>query len=247
MESEYFDTVHTKVSYYLLIIAVIGQLVLALPLLFFSGNMSEYEKNWRLLALYVGIGGFACLIFTDLFSGYGLKLRKQNFRPFTFKTFVRTILLFFSLIAIQFLSKLVPLSIRGWEIALAGIVAAPTEEMIFRGALLSFFILISSRTEKRPLFKLPVILRNKEWDDEKREFSLSILAGIIISGLIFAMYHQNYYGNIPVLLSLFFWGLTLAFAYIYWRDITAVILAHFLINLVWGLFYLSGNWWQVYF
>lgn len=92
------------------------------------------------------------------------------------------------------------------EQALYYVFAAVSEEMFFR------------------VFLLSVILRFNP------PLSTKIIA-IVLQAIVFAAFHQNYYHNFPMLLSVFIGGLIYGAFYVWKENPTANILAHFLLNL----------------
>ena len=55
---------------------------------------------------------------------------------------------------------------------------------------------------------------------------------VIIQAVLFVAIHQNYYANLPMLISVFAGGIILGIFFVVWKDPTANILAHFLLNII---------------
>jgi membrane protease YdiL (CAAX protease family) len=130
---------------------------------------------------------------------------------------------------IQAAVQFIPMTVKEPEIALAVIFAGPSEENFFRGVLISIVIASFSKVG----FKIKIL---------KKEISIWELFGIILVSLFFGAIHVNYYNDLSLLLGTVLCGFWLGITYWYFDDLTAVILAHFLLNLIviWQTFYLIG-------
>jgi len=58
------------------------------------------------------------------------------------------------------------------------------------------------------------------------------MLGCLIQAVAFTAIHQNYYADPAMLLSVFLGGFLLGLLYLHWRDLTANILGHFILNLI---------------
>jgi membrane protease YdiL (CAAX protease family) len=126
------------------------------------------------------------------------------------KTTVRGTIILGSLFLIQLISNLV-LSFTTVEQALYYVFAAVAEEVFFRVFLLSVAIRLM-----------------KQWDLPPMTKHVSN----VVQATAFAAIHQNYYHNFPMLVSVFFGGILLGYFFLWWRDPTANILAHFVLNVI---------------
>jgi len=147
-------------------------------------------------------------------------LKPKNFTPLSGFLLIRVVVILAGLAIIQAAVQIVPMTVKDPELCLAIIFAAPSEENFFRGVLISIVITFFSNTG----FKIRIF---------KKELSIWVLFGIVISSLAFAGIHVNYYNSITLLLGTFLCGLWLSLTYWYFDgDLTAVILAHFALNLI---------------
>lgn len=241
------ESIHTSISYYLGWLSFIVPLIIALPLL---NSTDTFWKDWGLLALQIAAGGFASMFFIDILRGSGIHL-KPKFRKIEGIHIARSVILFVLMMLIRTFSLYVPISIRSYEMALAVVFSAVSEEFIFRGVIVSFFILIAKKRQSKDdkyAFDIKIYLPDKyqKENEIKKKLTLIELFGIIVSALAFMMFHENYYNNPQMLLTVLLWGLLLAFFFWYWEDITSCIIAHFVINMIWAIIFLGENWWMVY-
>lgn len=213
-------TVHTKLSYYLVLVAIIVEFINGL--MYINSSINEDKTFGTICLLEAGLGIIAFILTDIIMTGkITVKLSKQRFqtlKPFFILTVVVITLL---LISIQYF--VVPLTVRQENKALAIIFAAPCEEMIFRGLILSFFMRLSENSNKYVFYK-----NNRT----KTELSLSKIEviGILLSGAMFMVFHTNYYGESLILLTIFYSGCVYATVYILSKSLTSVIIAHFLLN-----------------
>lgn len=112
-----------------------------------------------------------------------------------------------ALLALQIFASL-SLSVSSTEKMLYYLFSAVCEELFFRGFLMYLFIKIS-----------------------KKNYIILII-GIVIQALSFMMLHQNYYGHPEKLLVVFISGAILGILFVYKRDITVNIIAHFIVNAI---------------
>jgi membrane protease YdiL (CAAX protease family) len=119
-----------------------------------------------------------------------------------------------------------PLTVRTFDKALAVMFAGPSEELFFRGLLLTPFIKWGKDDYK---FEIANPISTK-----RKILSISIVEifGITFSTLAFTFLHINYYGNPTLLLIVALSGIVLGLVYQKYQDLTANILAHFFLNLI---------------
>jgi membrane protease YdiL (CAAX protease family) len=155
--------------------------------------------------------GFIGLLGTQLIAQQPIIPQgKQNFKSVDLNTGIRAIIIGLLGMGIQLISKQV-FSFTILEQAVYFVFAAITEEVFFRGFILNLFIKL---------------------DQTKMKFSPTRLVGVLVQAIGFAAIHQNYYSNLPMLVSVFVGGLMLGFMYLIWEDLTANILGHFIINII---------------
>lgn len=223
------DTIHTKLSYYLILISIVFELYLGFK--YFNSPDTD-DSLFGFITLTEGLIAAIGLFLTDPLSGHRLHLKPKQFRKTSPNTLFRAIIILFVLLLIQAIFQGIPLTIRNEDVALAIVNAAPAEESFFRGFLMSMFINMSSVMTVKT-FRIP----------GNKEISIVELIGMVISSLLFSLLHVNYYGNMNLMGMVFCSGFALIFFYWYWRDLTANILAHLFLN-VWvvGKFF-----WMVFF
>lgn len=154
------------------------------------------------------------------------KRKRLKFKPFSFYTLPRLLILFILIFAIQILSQL-PFTIENIEKGLSIIFASVAEELFFRGLFVSIFKKISFRIRDPDRSK---IRKSALLGDFDMNFRPITMLGFGVSALFFAFIHQNYYGNLNMMIALFIGGFMLAFFYSMWDDLTANILGHFILN-----------------
>jgi membrane protease YdiL (CAAX protease family) len=210
---------YTRIGYYITLIAAVVQGYLWFA--HFQDTTDEYTQYFTYIALYECLFAIAGLLFYDPLNHRGFHLRKKKigYTPLSAWLLVRVIVIMGGLFVIQFSVQFIPMTIKDYEISLAVIFAGPCEENFFRGILISIVILTFSKySYKFRLFG--------------KEISLLVIFGIFLSSIAFAMLHVNYYGDIRLLLGTLLCGLWLGFTYWRWEDLTANIMAHFLLNLI---------------
>ena len=172
-------------------------------------------------------GGFALtgLFLLDAVYGKPLQLKPDYFKPPEIDTLKRTVFILGALFFLQIVMQF-PLTVRAWHRGLAIMFAGPAEELFFRGLLLSPFIKYGSN-ERTIKIKNPF---------QEKKYLLEIspieVAGIIFSSMAFMILHINYYGNPRLLITVFLSGVFLGLFYLKYRDLTANILAHFILNFI---------------
>jgi membrane protease YdiL (CAAX protease family) len=127
-------------------------------------------------------------------------------KPLDLDTGVRAAIILAASMATQLISK-AALSFSVQEQALYFIFAAVCEEVFFRVLILSVFLKIGDNLQMK-------------------------ITGVIVQAVAFAAIHQNYYNDPGMLLSVFLGGIVLGIFYVWWRDPTANILGHFILNVI---------------
>ena len=206
----YEKTVHTKISFYSILIAIVVQ-----TYLFIRHTDERFGQVAGFEALFAFIG----LIGVDLIRNRKLTFFNKNLQKPSKNLLTRTLIILSVIAIIQVVFKFIPLTIKDYEMALAIVFAAPAEEIFFRALFLEPFIKLGKNSERIQITK-------------KRSITYVEIIGIIMSGVFFAIFHINYYGNINLMLIVLIGGIWLGFMYIFYRDITALILAHFMLNLM---------------
>jgi membrane protease YdiL (CAAX protease family) len=177
-----------------------------------------YGRNFAILALVEAGFAFFGIMLTDIVRGHSFPPRQ--FRELHEDTFQRTMITFFLIAVVQVAIFFIPLTVRDYEIAMGMIFAAPAEELFFRGLLMSIAIRIGHNDE------------NKISLGKNKKISYTEIIGIVVSSTAFMLLHVNYYNNIGAMTTVFFGGIVLAFIYWWWRDLTVVVLAHFVLNIL---------------
>jgi len=205
----------TKIAFYLgaasaLVLIIIGVRHLNDPV--------DFDRMFGIKVTLEGLFAFSGLYLIDMVKGKRIRVKPKAFRPFEINTLTRGIIIFGILGLIQILIQ-VPLKIKSGEMALAIVFAAPSEELFFRGVMISVTV-EAAKITRRGRSKKRVLLA----------ISPIEIGGIVLSSLAFMSIHINYYDNPPLLAIVFLSGLVLGFAYWYWDDLTACIIAHFILN-----------------
>lgn len=210
-------SIHSKVSYILGILTIIVQFYLGFTHI---NDLDFAGRQFATLNFLEGIFVMVGLFLPDIIRGLGFKLYpKDNFRPITSITLIVFIFTLGLNFIIQAVSQ-VALTIRNIEMAFAIIFAAPAEELFFRAFLGETFTKISKASGLKEI-KLT----------KKKSIGHIEIIGIVVSSVLFMFLHINYYGNIRLLMVVFFGGLVYAIAYWWTKDITGCILGHFILNI----------------
>ena len=198
------EPVHTIVSFTMVLMSII-------IMLYFGIRHISDEPEWAKSAFMQFTLGFIGLLGSQLISEQPIIPQgKHNFKSVDLNTGIRAILIGFLGMGVQLISKQV-FSFTILEQAVYFVFAAITEEVFFRGFILTIFIKL---------------------DQTKMKFSPPRLVGVLVQAIGFAAIHQNYYSNLPMLISVFVGGLMLGLVYLIWEDLTANILGHFIINVI---------------
>jgi membrane protease YdiL (CAAX protease family) len=217
----------SKLAFYLGVISALVEIYLGIRYLLISPD--EADRLFGALTMMEGIFAIIGLYAIDLLQGKRVSLRPEEFEPISGKTWFRFPVILIVLMITQAIFQFVPLTVRDYEKAAAIIFAAPAEELFFRGVIFGSFMKLGENDVKFNVTKT-------------KKISTIEVVGILVSALFFAMIHVNYYGNISLLLAVFSSGIVLALFYWLWKDITSLVLAHFLLNIisVIQIFYLVG-------
>lgn len=208
-------SIFTKIVFFAGIMAAVIQLYLGLMHI---NDADAYGRRFASLALIESGFAIVGLLFTDLIRGHTFP--PTQYRELNPKTFERTAIIFILIAVVQVSLFFVPLTVRDWEIYMGMVFAAPAEELFFRAFGMSIFTRIGHNdTDKISLGK-------------KRRISYPEIIGLFVTSLAFMALHVNYYNNLTAMLTVFFGGLVLAFMYWWYRDLTAVVLAHFALNIL---------------
>jgi membrane protease YdiL (CAAX protease family) len=159
------------------------------------------------------------LLFLDLLNNGVFKGEYRSIIK-DWTTLVYGIFYFIGMVAIQVISQ-VPMTIRDAEMAGAIIFAGPAEELFFRGVLISGFERISEQFPDQKILKY-----------KNRNFGIIDISAIIVSSLLFASFHVNYYEDARVMIVTFATGIFLGTVYLIRKDITANIIGHLLLNII---------------
>lgn len=210
-------SVHSKISYLLLVVAMIVQFYIGIPHLTDTDPAGLFFGTFAVLE---GVFALISLISIDIIRGLGVRIypKQETFRTIGTTTMMVFIVSLTLNMMIQFISA-VPLTIKDIEMALAIVFAAPCEEYFFRGVLMEIFFKTSEYEKKK--YKVGNTF-----------ITAGIFLGLFFSSAMFAVLHVNYYDDIRLMLIVFLGGLVYAVAYYYSKDITGVILAHFVLNVI---------------
>ena len=229
--------IHSKLSYTITLISVVFLLYIGLTHI---NDPDQWSRDFSQLVLLEALFAMTGLLFTDMFyiKEFSIFPKKETQRPITIVTMVVVVIGLLTTQIIQVLSK-VPYTISEAEIALGIVFSAPAEEAFFRAFFLTFMSFISESFD----LKRYTLFKYKE-----RKTGVEVVVGLngfefvaaFISAIMFALMHINYYGDNALMLSLFLMGLLFSFLFIFTKDITGLIIAHLLLNILvvsqWYLF-----------
>jgi len=211
------ESVHTNIGYYLGLVAILVQFIVGIPYLF---SNSSFDQSFGEKAILEGFFAIIGLFFTDIFLGSKLRFKPKNFKRIHGDMFLRTGIVLACLVIAQTLTQFVPMTVRDESMALAIIFCGICEELFFRGFIMTFFINMEKDSKSRITITKKTSISNIE------------IVGIILSSIGFAVMHTNYYNNPQLIFAIFLSGLCLGFLMVIWKDITALMLGHFLLNLI---------------
>ena len=207
---------YTRIGYYLTVIAVVIQFYLWIT---HFQDTDDYGQTFSYIAGIEFLFALSGLLFYDLINKRGFRIKPKNYTPLSGFLLIRVVAILVGLAIIQAAVQFIPMTVKEPEIALAIIFAGPSEENFFRGVLISIVIVSFSNVG----FKIRIF---------KKELSMGVLFGIILTSLFFGAIHVNYYNDFSLLLGTVLCGFWLGISYWYTEDITAVILAHFALNFI---------------
>jgi len=199
--------------------ASVIMVILAVGTMLFIG-FRNLDTSWGVYALMqagFGAGGY---IVMQLITGQGIipkefptfdsyTLIKVGNYPFRIKylnNFVYAVLFGLAITVLGQVLVAYKLTISTTEQALYFLFASVCEEMLFRGLLIELFTIIDNL--------------------------LTQILAISASAILFVVVHVNYYGSAVAIVSVIILGATLAVDYTYFRNITACIIVHFIINII---------------
>lgn len=224
------ESVHTVLSYWICVIAVGIELSLGFQ------YVDEYFGQMCLVEAFFGLSG---LLLIDIIRGRGFKIYPKPFKKVHKNTFFRFGVTFSVIVAIQFIFQIVPL-ITSTEMALGIVMCAPVEEYFFRGLLMEVPFKLGAKAKDKD--KIIIWKYNPLKKKPDKKISYAEIGGILISATIFSSFHVNYYEQPNLMFMVFFGGIWLSFVYFWNKDLTAVILAHFLLN----IFFVYQYWMVVF-
>lgn len=218
---------YTRLGYYLTVLAVIIQGYLWIA---HFQDTDAYGQNFAYIAGVECLFALSGLLLYDPINKRGFHIKPKNFTPLSGFLIIRVGVILAGLAVIQFTVQFIPMTVKDPEIALSIVFAGPSEENFFRGVLVSSVIVFFSNVG----FKIKIF---------KKELSIWVLFGIILTSLFFGAIHVNYYSDFPLLLGTILCGIWLGLSYWFTEDLTAVILAHFALNFI----FIFMNFWVINF
>jgi len=226
-DQEYWtESTHTVLSYWFCVIAVGFQ---------FSIGILHIDEFFGQMCVVEGVIGLSGLLLLDLLHTGKMTIYPKPFKKIHPNTFFRSVITFGVIALIQFLFQIIPLITRE-EMALAIVFCSVCEEYFFRGMLLEIPFRIGEKSKDKF-----IVWRYK--DKPPKEMSYIELGSIVLSAIIFALFHVNYYSQPRLLLMVFVGGCWLGLVYWWNKDLTSVILAHFLLNII----FVYQTFWMVMF
>lgn len=168
-----------------------------------------YEAAWGKYALSQSAFGLMGLFGTQFLRGGKI----THYKDFDINTGFYAMITLVAAMITQVASRFV-LSIDTTEQALYYVFSSVCEELFFRLFLIEVFLMLAA----------------------KRDLGSKLL-GVLLSAVGFAAFHQNYYGDVGLLIGVFLGGVVFGVAYILTNNITVPILAHFALNII-----ATGNW-----
>ena len=216
---EYWDeSVHTILSYWFCVLAVGFQFVI---------GIIHIDEFFGQMCVAEGLMGLSGLLLLDLLHGRKMRIKPKPFKKIHPNTFTRFVITFGVIALIQFLFQIVPLITRE-EMALAIVFCSVCEEYFFRGMLLELVFRMGEKSKD----KFIIWRYKKEKKKPDKEMSYIELGGIVLSATLFSSFHINYYSQPRLLLMVFVGGCWLGLVYWWNKDLTSVILSHFLLNII---------------
>ena len=223
-EKYFSESVHTQLSYWFCVIAIGIELVLGLR------YIDEYFGQMCLVEAGFGICG---ILFLDWMHTGKFSIYPKPFKRLHANTFIRFGITFAVIVLIQLIFQIVPL-VSSTEMMLGIVFCAVVEEYFFRGVLMEpAFIMAKKTKNKLTIWRY----KKKEGEPKKpnKEITYFEIGMIFLSGAIFSSFHVNYYGQLNLILMVFVGGVWLSISYFWHKDLTPVILAHFLLNIIFAV------------
>jgi membrane protease YdiL (CAAX protease family) len=213
----------TQIDYYLVIVAVI-----TMQVIYWTHRQIPEDAGWAQYAVYMTI--FAVVGFMGTQLIYGEPPLPKRFAPIDLNTGVKAVLILAAAMATQ-IAVQTALSLSITEQAMYFVFAAVCEEIFFRVLILSVGFKVIPKAEEL-WFKAERSASKADAYRLKGEVLGRMLGFLVLQAVLFAAIHQNYYENLPMLLSVLIGGLVLGVFFVWWRNPTANILAHFLLNII---------------
>jgi len=210
-----YKSIHSKLGFTLGLISMIIIFYIGYPNIF---KLDNFYQQTGILAMFESTFAFIGLFFTDLLRGEKTRFRKK-LKDDQINSLIFAIFLFLILGLIQTILGVFSFAISDTEIDLLIILAAPAEELFFRGFIVSIFISFNKKAKSKSKFLV------------KEQLSILPVIGIIISSVFFSRLHVFKYDDISFLLAIFIGGILLGFYYWFTQDLTACILAHLFLNI----------------
>lgn len=230
-ESKYDENaIFTEISFYLVAVCFISLFIIGI---LHIGDIDSFGQQWGITCIMEACFALIGITFTPIIITFirsakakgkkkkqGGRYKRNNksfeisfppkFKKFELNIIPKTLVVFAIAFTAQKLLEQIPLSIETPELLVGVVSAGPAEEAFFRGTLLLIFIEIAEGTKMKEIIEI---------------------IGVIITSILFAMIHVNYYNDLPNLLSTFATGLIFGFSYLFLKSLDVVILAHFGVNL----------------
>jgi membrane protease YdiL (CAAX protease family) len=172
-------------------------------------NSLGYEGDWGKFALTQALWGYIGFFGAQIIKNQ--KIIPKVFREFDLNTGIYSVSVLAAAMLTQIITQYV-FTITTTEQALYYVFSSVCEELFFRLFLINVFLQFSEK------------------------LNVKIIA-VITESALFAAVHQNYYNDLGMLLGVFLGGVVFGIAYIWKRDITICILAHFFLNII-----ATANW-----
>lgn len=218
---EYWDeSTHTILSYSFLVLAI--GIEMGIGISYITTIVGQ-------LCILESVFGVFGLLFLDWMHLKKFSIYPRRYKRIHSNLFFRFAITFVIIAVIQFAFQIIPL-ITSTEMAMAIVFCAVCEEYFFRGVFLEPFFIAGKKAS--PDFKITIWKYAPEKNKPDKEISYIELFGILLSAILFAAFHVNYYYDWRLIGMVFVGGLWFGFVYFWNKDITAVILAHFLLNII---------------
>jgi len=153
----------------------------------------------------------------------------DQLRPFELNTALRAAIILAASMATQLISQ-AALTFSTTEQALYFEFGAVCEEVFFRVLILTFAFKFVPQADQL-WYEAETKGASQEYYGLKWRVVGKMAPFILIQAVFFTALHQNYYNNPAMLISVALGGIILGIFYVWWRDPTANILAHFVLNI----------------